>query len=127
MRDADRFKLRFGPYQCPSYRVGEKVTCEFLQKDVVVGGMTDSPIQWPYPRRKGPRSPILCDDLIRAVQTEAVIAVAQHWGVSKKTVGKWRRALEVPRTNAGTRQLFSDWTPERLTEDAREKQKVAMG
>lgn len=45
MMDADRFKLLFGPYECPKCSIGDKVLCEFRDCEVVVGGMTDAPIQ----------------------------------------------------------------------------------
>ena len=127
MRDADRFKLRYGPYECPACSVGDKVLCEFRDRDVIVGGMTDAPIQWPY--RKGPGRPgrILFGDLIRAVESEAEIAVAHHWGVSKKTVWAWRKALEVPRMTKGGTQLAIAYAPERLNEEARTIGRRAMG
>src|SRR5438105_294244 len=114
MLDSERFKLRHGPYMTPRCRVGDKLPCEHRGREVTVGGITDAPIPWPF-GGKGPQSPILCGDLIRAVQFESAIAVAHHWGVDKKTVRNWRRALGVPRTNEGTRRLFVDYTPERLT------------
>lgn len=127
MRDADRFKLYFGPYVPPRCRVGDKLACEYRGREVVVGGMTDAPIQWPYRKGPGHHSCIVCGDLIRAVQTESEIAVAHHWGVTKKTVWAWRKALDVPRMTKGGTQLAVDYAPERLNEDARASQKVAMG
>jgi DNA-binding Xre family transcriptional regulator len=59
---------------------------------------------------------ILCGDLVRAIKLESVWAIKHWWGVSRATVTTWRRALGVPRTNPGTRQLFQEnakeiWTP----------------
>src|SRR4051812_42896691 len=124
MRDADRFKLYYGPYVAPRCRVGDKLPCEYRGREVVVGGLTDAPIQWPYRKGVGRRSCIVCGDLIRAVQTESEIAVAHHWGVNKKTVWAWRKALEVPRMTKGGTQLAMDYAPERLNDDARASQKV---
>ena len=70
--------------------------------------------------------PILCGDLIRAVRVEAAIAVAHHWGVSLWTVGKWRRALDVPRITNGSRRLLIEHAAENLTPEVRAKAKEAM-
>src|SRR4029077_1488568 len=80
--------------------------CEYRGKEVVLRGMSDGLIQWPSTRRRGAYSPILCGDLIRAVERESAIAVSHHWGVRGKTVGKWRRALSVPAMTHGTRRLL---------------------
>ena len=127
MRDADRYKLYFGPYRPPKCRVGDKLPCEYRGREVVVRGMTDAPIQWPYRKGPGHHSCIVCGDLIRAVQTESEIAVAHHWGVTPATVKHWRRAMDVPRTTDGTRKLAVAYTPERLTEEAHAKARKAMG
>ena len=126
MQDADRFKLLYEPYECPRFSVGDKVLCEYRDREVVVGGMTDGPIQWPYRKGPGPPGPILFGDLIRAVETEAEIAVAHHWGVSKKTVWAWRKTLEVPRMTRGGPQLAIAYAPERLNEEARTSARLAM-
>ena len=67
-------------------------------------------------RLRGPglQGPILCGSLIQAVRSESEIAVAYHWGVSTSTVTKWRRALEVPAVNNGTRALYIGYAYERL-------------
>jgi hypothetical protein len=36
-------------------------------------------------------------------------------GVCRTTVWNWRKALNVPQTNEGTRRLYVEYTPERLT------------
>jgi hypothetical protein len=127
VQDSDRFRLLFGPYECPTCSVGDKVLCEFRDREVVVGGMTDAPIQWPYRKGPGPPGPILFGDLIRAVETESEIAVAHHWGVSNKTVWAWRKAMEVPRMTKGGTQLAIAYAPERLNEEARTSARRAMG
>ncbi len=127
MRDADRYRLHHGPYAPPSCRVGDKLPCEYRGREVVVGGITEAPIQWPYRKGVGRPSCIVCGDLIRAVQAESEIAVAHHWGVSPATVKNWRRALEVPRTTEGTRRLAVAYTPEKLTDDVRAMGRQAMG
>jgi hypothetical protein len=50
MRDADRFKLLFGPYRSPRVRVGRILTCEAGDADVIVVGYSDAPIPWPRGR-----------------------------------------------------------------------------
>jgi hypothetical protein len=57
---------------------------------------------------------------VRAVRRESNQAVARHWGVTAQTVTAWRRALDVPRGTKGTRQLHRDWTPETLSDAARQ-------
>ena len=127
MLDADRLKLHYGPYAPPKCRVGDKLPCEYRGREMVVGGMTDARIQWPYRKGIGRPSCIVCGDLIRAVQVESAIAVAHHWGVSTATVKHWRRALDVSRTTEGTRKLALAYTPEKLTDDARAKAWAASG
>jgi hypothetical protein len=49
---------------------------------------------------------LLDGELARAVRTEATAAVRYWWGVSKSVVQRWRRFLEVNRTNnPGTHRL----------------------
>lgn len=91
-----------------------------------MAGRSDAPIPWPFRKGQGRPSCILCGDLIRAVKTESEIAVAHHWGVDKKTVWAWRKALDVPRMTKGGTQLAIDYVPERLTDEARAVQKVVM-
>jgi hypothetical protein len=79
-----------------------------------VDGLTDAPIMWPFTQKAGPRSLILCGDLVRAVRDESVAAVAAHWGVARETVWRWRRALGVSQYTRGTRQLIRDTIPEKV-------------
>jgi hypothetical protein len=102
---AESRRLLFGPYRAPKCRVGSKLDCEARDCTMVVAGLSDAPIQWPYAKKRGNRSLILCGDLIRAVQRESLAAVAYHWGVGGSTVSSWRRALGVPRDNEGTLRL----------------------
>lgn len=64
---------------------------------------------WPaYGGHKQTR-PIVCDELRRAVETEAASAVAHHWRVAISTVVRWRaNLLADPRTEVpGTVRLHS--------------------
>ena len=105
MIDSERFKLLYGPYEVPECKLGDKLLCEYRDREVTVKGMTDALIQWPCTSRSKRRSPIVCGDLVRAIRTESEIAVAHHWGVGYPTVWKWRQALNVPRMTNGSRRL----------------------
>jgi hypothetical protein len=62
--------------------------CEVRGREVVVGGMTDSPIQWPFVKKKGRRSLVVCGDLVKAIAVESEIAVAHYWEVGPSTVSR---------------------------------------
>jgi hypothetical protein len=111
--DAKRFKLYHGPYAAPECRVGDWLACEYRGREDKVRGISDGPIPWPTSRRTGRPSLIVCYDLVRAVRVESVRAVAHHWGVARETVWKWRRALDVPTWNEGSRRLHAVTQPER--------------
>lgn len=102
-------KLINGPYLPPACQVGDWLDDE-IDGRVQVGGWTDAPIPWPRRKKTGRHSPILCGDLVRAVQTESVEAIAHHWGVGPTTVWKWRKALGVDRITDGTRKLLQERT-----------------
>jgi hypothetical protein len=126
MLDADRFKLRFGPYLPPRCRPGRWIRCA-LSGMVKVVGMSSSPIPWPVARRVtgGPSFLIITDALVRAIRRESNQAIAHHFGVTPQTVTVWRKALGVPQANEGTSRLQADWMPERLDDAARERQRQA--
>jgi hypothetical protein len=105
MSDALNFQLFFGKYRCPRVRVGQKIDCEFRGREVVVGGLSDAPIMWPYVRQGGTRSLIVFGPLIKAIERESASAVAHNWGVTGSLVSQWRRALGVPRDTPGTKRL----------------------
>ena len=108
----------YGPYKSPKFRLGDKMPCEHRGREVVVGSISEANIQWPVHEGRGPRSPILCGDLICAVKTESEIAVAFHWRVSVATVSNWRCghccASGQQRDDAPHGGLY----PERLTPEA---------
>ena len=126
MNDSERFKLLYGPYVAPQCRVGDRLACEHLGREVTVRRMTDAPIQWPAIRGGSAPVLIVCGDLIRAIRVESALAVAHHWGVCPQTVGSWRKALGVPRHTKGTLRLSIDYAAEILTPDVRAKAKKAM-
>ncbi len=126
MIDATSTILRFGPYSMPQgFGIGDTIACAYRGRDVVIGGITDAPVQWFMIRNTGKPFVILCGDLIRAVQTESEAAIAHNWGVNKTTVWKWRKALDVGRMNSGTtlvfRTLFESRIPEEVIEKGRRK------
>jgi hypothetical protein len=126
MIDSERFKLLYGPYKAPKCELGDKLLCEYRDREVAVKGMTNAIIQWPCTRRNSRQSPIVCGDLVRAIRTESVLAVAHHWGVRDETVWKWRKALNVPAMTNGSRRLRIEYAIETLTPEARAKGKEAM-
>ena len=69
MEDSDRYKLLYGPYRPPKCRIGDKMPCEFRDREVTVRLMTDAPIQWPAHRGGLLPAVIVCGDLIRAVRS----------------------------------------------------------
>jgi hypothetical protein len=127
MLDSERVKLLYGPYRPPCCKLGDKLACEYRDREMVVKGMTDAPISWPASRRGSRSSPIVCGDLVRAIQKESETAVAYHWGVHYPTVWKWRKALGVPRMTNGTVRLRMDWAEEIFTPEVRRKGRKAMG
>lgn len=57
---------------------------------------------WPQCHIRGRRSLILFEDLARAVKVESLLAIKIAWGVSRFSINKWRKLLEVERVNQGT-------------------------
>jgi len=126
MRDAPP-ALIAGPYRTPPLRPGRPAHCARLGS-VVVAGLTDgptatgrgAPLSWPYAEGVGrKRSLLLVGDLVRAVRTESERAVAAAWGVSRATVGRWRRALGVGRMTEGTRRLWVELVGVRIGPEGR--------
>jgi hypothetical protein len=124
MLDADRFKLRFGPYRTPRCCVGRWLTCA-VRGRVKVVDISDTPIPWPLCKAGTHLTPIICGGLVRAVRRESNLGVARNWGVSPQTVVKWSKALGVLPINEGTRELLRDWSPDVLNAEARERAREA--
>src|SRR6188768_2582118 len=101
MRLAQR--LQFGPYKSPPFKVGQQVQCA-VRGVVTIAGVSNGPIPWPFCVHRC-RALIVYRDLERAVRQEPASAVAHWWGVSTNTVGRWRHALGVGRSNPGTVKL----------------------
>jgi hypothetical protein len=106
--NVDRFQLH-GTYRTPLFKYGVTVECE-VRGEMVITGISDSPIPWPVGRikgRGGPAYPVVYKGLARAVRREANQAVAHHFGVTAQTVSVWRKALGVDPSNPGTSKLRS--------------------
>jgi hypothetical protein len=120
MHDLERFKLLHGPYVAPRCQVGSRLFCE-VRGQVIVCGISAGRIPWPIGKRGRARSLVVCGDLAKALQRESNIAICYWFGITGQTVTKWRKALDVPQVNEGTRRLYVDYTPERLPEDVRRR------
>lgn len=112
---SDAPKLIGGPYKRPAdvrpqQRVKDEQSGEFL----VCQGFSRAPIEWPIGGTGSKMRPILCGDLVKAVRTEAAEAIVYHWGVSRDTVKRWRRALGVGRMTPGTAKRWSELADDRL-------------
>ena len=96
LRDEERYRLLYGPYEPPLVKRGFLV--DAVRGKVRFGTFTNAPIPWPKSRRQGKGGSggiVLCGDLLRALEQESIPAISHHWGVNRATVGNWRRALEL--------------------------------
>lgn len=114
-----------GPYQAPAAEIGASLVCKRFGRQTVAG-YTAAPIPWPYAAKQGGKPPlILCGDLVRAVKTETVQAVAWHWGVTRWTVHHWRQVLGTGRFTEGTRRRYRELAPSKLTPELCRKAQAA--
>lgn len=120
MTEEERYRLRFGKYRTPRFKMGDVVICS-ARGQVTIVGMTNGKIPWPIGKTKRARSPVLYQDLERAVRKEAFQAIIHWWGVCWTTVWKWRKALGLGQYNEGTRTLKKLHFGEPWAEDARKK------
>jgi hypothetical protein len=126
MRDADRFKLRFGPYKTPRFNVGQRVRCA-VRGEVVIVGQSDAPIPWPLCRVGKWRVPVVYKGLARAVRREAELAVAHWWGIGLWSVWQWRKALGIGATTKGTSRLRREHFKEPWADQMRKKAWAKVG
>jgi hypothetical protein len=80
---------------------------------------SDGRIPWPVARNdlnggRGHGTYVLCGDLIKALRLESNQAIQYWWGVGVATVVRWRRSLDVPQFNPGTKRLWSAWRKAKL-------------
>src|SRR3989442_13930571 len=92
MKDEDRYKLLFGPYEPPKIPRSKRLFCE-MRGYLKIGGYSDGAL--PLPRRYRTNSIILCGDLVLAGKQESGEAGSFHLGGCRNSVQKWRKALEV--------------------------------
>jgi hypothetical protein len=100
VKESERVKLLFGPYQAPALRQGDRATCLYRGCEVIVTSWTAAPIPWPRCCRaegRGHPSLLVNEELARAIRNESALAVRYWWRVSGKIVWRWRRALAVDR------------------------------
>jgi hypothetical protein len=83
--------------------------------------MSDGRIPWPVTRVKKASAFIIHGDLVQAIRQESATAVCYWWGITPQTVTKWRKALDVPTYNEGTRRLWSELASEFLTPEVQER------
>jgi len=112
---AKRLALLQGPYRTPDVEVGAEIACLFNGKAKVCGWGSGK-IRWPLIRvgHGGMGAYPMTDELARAVRSESEAAICHWWGVGSTTVAKWRRKLNVPQFNDGTRRLYSLWKEPKL-------------
>jgi hypothetical protein len=103
MLKAERFRL-LGRYRTPRFKYGAVIQ-DLVRGEVRIVGLTDAKIPWPIGKKGKSKSPVLFKSLLTAVRKESRLAVRHWWGVSADMVWKWRKALDVPRTNVGTHRL----------------------
>lgn len=119
----DNTALIAGPYRTPRFRLGDVVTDEARDREVVIVGLSDARIPWPIGKPKGvrARSLVVFGALADAVRNESNLAVCHWWCVTPQTVSKWRKALGVDRVNDGTHRLFAAHFDSPLGKKARAK------
>lgn len=124
MHTIRKIPLLHGPYTAPKVRVGDRVHCHVRDRDVIVKRWSDALIPWPIgraPVRSAGMGIIIEEELARAIQCESALAIRYWWGIqSQTTLGKWRRALEVTRTNNEGSQLLIHAATAKALEIARE-------
>jgi hypothetical protein len=110
MEDADRFCL-LGTYRTPRFRSGRKVLCA-VRGEVTIVGLTDAPIPWPLGKRGRGRSLVVFKDLAKAIRRESNQAICCWWGLTPRTISKWRKALGIGPITEGTGRLYREYTKE---------------
>jgi transposase len=57
--DREKVKLLHGPYKAPPLRKGDRTTCLYRDREVIISGMSDARISWPLCRPLGKGRPSL--------------------------------------------------------------------
>jgi hypothetical protein len=106
--DPAAVRLLHGPYRASKVRTGDRAVCHLRGAAVVVTSIASGRIPWPRCRAldsRGGSGLLVDDELLRAVRTEAAVAVAWWWGVPPTCISRWRRLLGVERFTAGSARL----------------------
>ena len=121
MREEDRFKLYFGPYRTPRFRLGKVVQDEW-RGEVTIVGISIGRIAWPIGQTKRAKSFVVYGGLAKAIRRESVQAVAYWFGVTPQTVTKWPHKLGIAGEKLkGTTKLRQAYSHEPWAVDARAK------
>jgi hypothetical protein len=132
LKDEERYRLLFGPYEPPLVKRGFLV--DAVLGKVPFGTFTNALIPWPKFKKRGKGGSgriVLCGGLLRALEKESIPAIRHHWGISRATVGNWRSALELTsrteRTAGAQRLVGLGVELARLPESRRKISKAARG
>ncbi len=101
---AIRYKLLFGPYRTPRFKVGA-IVIDAIRGKVKIVGVSDARIPWPVSMAWTRRSPVIYGGLAKALRLESLQAVVYWWGISGERVRVWRRKLGIPMYTLGTELL----------------------
>ena len=82
---ATRFKLHFGPYRTPRFKLGSIIEDE-IRGEVTIVGLTDARIPWPIGKRGRAKAYLVFGVLARAIRRESAQAVCYWFGVSRPWV-----------------------------------------
>ena len=103
-------QLLAGPCHSPALRRGDFANCCFRKARVVITGRSNARIPWPLCRvvnRRGTPGLLVDMELLRVIRNESAAAVMYWWGVSERTVSKWRTTFGVTnKNNPGSMRLF---------------------
>jgi hypothetical protein len=97
---AIRYKLHFGPYRTPRFKVGSVVQ-DKVRGRVKIIGVSNGRIPWPVAMNWTKRVPIVYGGLAKALRLETLQAVAYWWGGSAERFRVLRRKLGIPMYTAG--------------------------
>jgi hypothetical protein len=110
--DPPAVRLIAGPDRPPALRVGDRAFCHLRNTAVVVTAISDARLPWPRCRALdsvGGSGLLVDDELVRAIRTEAAIAVAFWWNVPPTSVSRWERLLGVGRYTPGRDNARIEW------------------
>ena len=85
-------------YSPPDLRVGSRAFCLFRGVECVVTSWTTAPIPWPRIQPVGSMggSGLLVDEtLLRAIRIESARALHHWFGISFRTISRWRKNFGV--------------------------------